>query len=240
MSQARIALDQEQYDIVLDLTAKINNVVPGHPDARRFRDEAYYQQGLELIEQQRYVEALETLKKVGKRHKYRNSAIKQARYHIRNRALKDRLEDAERYLKQQKYSEVITVTEEVLEQNPKSSKAKELYNAANYTLGKQYLDKGEEAKAAQFLKAVDISYKDTKQLLSLAQARMRAQAETYYRNGVKHFINEDLEQAVKAWERALSLNPNHPKARQDIENARRLLKKWKAIEKEKAGSSESN
>ncbi|MGD9187764.1 MAG: hypothetical protein PVI89_06110 [Desulfobacteraceae bacterium] len=240
LSQARVALDEEQYERVLELTARIKKIVPGHPDTRRLRDEAHYQQGLELIERQRYVEAIETLKKVGKRHKYRNIAIKQARHHIRNRALKNRLQDAERHLKQRKYSEVITITQEVLEQNPKSSKAKELSNAANYTLGKQLLDKGQEAKAVTYLKAADKSYQDTEQLLSLALARMRAQAETYYRSGVKHFINEDLERAVKAWENALSLNPNHPKARQDIENARRLLKKWKAMEKDKAGSSEKN
>jgi tetratricopeptide (TPR) repeat protein len=237
LSQARVALDEEQYERVLDLTAKINKVVAGHPDVRRLRDEARYQLGLELIERKRYVEAIETLNKVGKRHKYRDIAIKQARRHIRERALKDRLQDTERYLKQRKYLEVITITEEILEQNPKSSKAKELSNAANYILGKQFLDKGEEAKAVQYLKAADKSYQDTEQLLSLALARMRAQAETYYRSGVKHFINEDLEQAVKAWEHALSLNPNHPKARQDIENARRLIKKWKAMEKKKAGSS---
>lgn len=238
LSQARAALNQEQYERVLELTAKIDNVAAGHPDTRRLRDEAHYQQGLDLIERHRYVEAVETLKKVGKRHKYRNIAIKQARRHIRNRALKNRLQDAERYLKQRKYLEVITITEEVLEQDPKSSKARELSNAANYTLGKQFLDKGEESKAVKYLKAADQSYQDTAQLLSLALARMRAQAETYYRSGVRHFINEDLERAVKAWEHALSLNPNHPKARMDIENARRLIKKWKAIEKEKAGSSD--
>lgn len=238
LSQARVALDQEQYDRVLELTDRINNVAAGHPDARRLRDEAHYQQGLELIEQKRYAEALETLQKVGKRHKYRNIAIKKARRHIRDRALKDRLQKAERYLKQRKYTKAITITEEVLQQNPKSRKARELANAANYALGKQFLDKGEEAIAAKYLNVVDKSYQDTEQLLSLALARMRAQAETYYRSGVKHFINEDLEQAVKAWEHALSLNPKHPKARQDIENARRLLKKWKAIKKEKAGSSE--
>lgn len=239
LSQARVALDEEQYKRVLDLTAKINDVVAGHPGARRLRDEARYQQGLELIEQERYGEAIETLKKVGKRHKYRDIAIKQARRHIRNRALKDRLQNAERYLKQHKYLEVITIADEVLEQNPENGKAKELSNAANYALGKQLLDKGEEATAVKYLKAADKSYQDTEQLLSLALARMRSQAETYYRSGVKHFINEDLEKAVKDWERALSLNPNHPKARQDIENARRLIKKWKALEKGKAGSSET-
>jgi tetratricopeptide (TPR) repeat protein len=236
LSQARVALDGRQYERVLELTTRINTVAAGHPDARRLRDEAHYQRGLELIEQQRYGEALETLQKVGKGHKERNGAIEQARRHIRDRALKDRLQNAERYLKQRNYTEVITITREVLEQNPQSNRARALSNAANYALGKQLLDKGEASKAVTYLKATDKSYQDTEQLLSSAQARMRAQAETHYRSGVKHFINEDLERAVEAWERALSLNPNHPKARQDIENARRLIKKWKAIDTQKEGA----
>lgn len=239
VTRARIALEQGDYDDVLDLTALIDKAAPGHSESRKLRDEAYYQQGLDLIEQQRYLEALETLKKVGKRHKKRNTAIRKARQHIQTRALNEKLKDAQRYLKQKKYSSVIHVTEQVLKQSPKNAKAKELFNAANYAMGKQLLDHGEEAAAAQYLGVVDNSYQDTRQLLSLALARMRAQAETHYRNGVKHFINEDLEKAVKAWERALELNPKHPKARQDIENARRLLKKWKAIEKEETTSPES-
>jgi tetratricopeptide (TPR) repeat protein len=236
LSQARTALEGKQYKQVFELTGKINAVAAGQPEARRLRDEAHYHYGLELIEQQRYVKALEILQKVGKGHARRNGAIEQARRHIRNNAIKDRLQDAERHLKKQNYLDVITITREVLEQNPESGKATELSNAANYALGKQFLDKGEAAKAVNYLKATDKSYQDTEQLLSMAQARMRAQAETYYRSGVKHFINEDLERAVKAWERALSLNPNHPKARQDIENARRLIKKWKAIDVKKEGA----
>lgn len=239
VTQARIALEQGDYGDVLDLTVLIDKAAPGHSESRRLRDEAYYQQGLDLIEQQRYPEALDTLKKVGKRHKNRNAAIRKARQHIRTRALNEKLKEAQRYLKQKKYSSVIHVSQQVLEQSPKNAKAKEMLNEANYAMGKQLLDQGKEAAAAQYLGAADASYRDTQQLLSLALARMRAQAETFYRNGVKHFINEDLEQAVKAWERALELNPKHPKARQDIENARRLLKKWKAIDKEKAASPES-
>jgi tetratricopeptide (TPR) repeat protein len=236
LSQARSALDGKQYERVLELTARIDEVAAGHPDARQLRDEARYRQGLELIDQQRYDEALERLQQVGNGHPHRNNAIDQARRHIRNRDLEDRLQDAERYLKRLNYSEVIAISREVLQQNPESRKAKELSNAANYALGKQLLDKGDAAKAVNYLKAADPSYQDTEQLLSTAQARMRALAETHYRSGVKHFINEDLERAVKAWERALSLNPNHPKARQDMENARRLIKKWKAIDLDKEGA----
>jgi cytochrome c-type biogenesis protein CcmH/NrfG len=54
-------------------------------------------------------------------------------------------------------------------------------------------------------------------------------AQVHYRNGVKHFINEDLKSAIAEWEIALAYNPNHDKARENIENARRLMQKIEAL-----------
>ena len=55
------------------------------------------------------------------------------------------------------------------------------------------------------------------------------QAETHYRAGVAHFVNEDLEGAITEWEKTLALNPEHQKAKRDIKDARNLLEKWKQI-----------
>ena len=45
-----------------------------------------------------------------------------------------------------------------------------------------------------------------------------------------HFVNEDLKKAIAEWETALALDPEHPKARKDLENARSLLEKLGNIE----------
>ena len=91
---------------------------------------------------------------------------------------------------------------------------------------------GRESLAIERLERIDPSYSDTAQLLSLARARSKATAETLYRDGVKHFINEDLERAIDGLAAgALALNPDHPKARQDMENAMHLLEKWRELEK---------
>jgi hypothetical protein len=54
-------------------------------------------------------------------------------------------------------------------------------------------------------------------------------AQIYYRNGVKDFINEDLESAIAEWEKALVCNPDHEKASENIDNARRLLEKIETL-----------
>jgi tetratricopeptide (TPR) repeat protein len=51
----------------------------------------------------------------------------------------------------------------------------------------------------------------------------KAGAETHYRKGVQYYLAENLQGAVKEWEEALRLDPEHPSARRDIEKARRLL-----------------
>ncbi|MHB8783923.1 MAG: tetratricopeptide repeat protein [Desulfobacteria bacterium] len=48
------------------------------------------------------------------------------------------------------------------------------------------------------------------------------EADLHYEAGMRHFLAEDLDGAIREWERALSLDPAHPKARRDIEKARRL------------------
>jgi tetratricopeptide (TPR) repeat protein len=51
----------------------------------------------------------------------------------------------------------------------------------------------------------------------------------HYLRGVKYFTDEELDKAIKEWETTLTLDPNHPKAKKDIENARALLQKLKEI-----------
>lgn len=51
----------------------------------------------------------------------------------------------------------------------------------------------------------------------------KAGAESHYRKGLQYYLAENLQGAVKEWEEALRLDPEHPSARRDIEKARRLF-----------------
>ena len=52
--------------------------------------------------------------------------------------------------------------------------------------------------------------------------RKLREADAHYAAGIRRFLEEDLEGAIREWEKTLSLDPAHPKARRDIEKARRL------------------
>jgi tetratricopeptide (TPR) repeat protein len=57
----------------------------------------------------------------------------------------------------------------------------------------------------------------------------KERAEELYNAGVRHFVNQNLDAAIQAWERALKLNPAHPNAAKDIEQARELQRKLREI-----------
>lgn len=127
------------------------------------------------------------------------------------------------------YEKVLEITGEILEYDSENKEATALKNAAYYQLGKKLKMKRKYLEAMKMFKQVDPDYEDIRESISAVQESLIKQAEIHYQSGVKHFVNEDLEAAIAEWERALMLNPEHEKARENIENARELLEKWKQI-----------
>ncbi len=230
ITKAQKALNQKRYDTALALVDKLKKRTSGNPKVLQISDRAHYGKGMQYLNHQKQLAALNHLKQVRPSFPGRKKALAQARGYIQKQALAENLKLAEQHLSNKEYESVINITEEILRQSHANTQAKALFNEAHYALGKQLLESGEMVAAANFLEKADKTYKDTSQLLSLAKAKIRSEADAHYRKGVNYFINEDLERAVAEWRRALALHPQHPKARQNIENATRLLKKYKALE----------
>ncbi len=238
LEKAQTAYEKKRYTQVYAFAEAIQKEIPDHPGARKLADAARFDQGMALMSRKHYLAAIEQFKQVSAKFPKRDQAIARARNQINKQAIDEKLEAAREHLSKKAWASVINVTEEILDQDPDNDQAKMLFSNASYNLGKKLLDHGEVGKSIEILSRIEPSYEDTGQLLSLARARMKSQAETLYRDGVKHFINEDLEKAIKTWKRVLELNPDHPKARQDMENAERLLQKLRALDREPAGTAD--
>jgi tetratricopeptide (TPR) repeat protein len=239
LEKARQAYKEKRFSRVYSLTGSILKEIPHHPKARRLADSARFEQGMELLHQGRYLDAIDLFKQVDPRFPGRNKAIAKARRQVSEQSLDVKLEEARGMLRNADWRGVIKVTEEILKQDPVNDEAKMLFSNASYKLGKILLDRGQADKAMDILSRIEPSYEDTGQLLTVARARMKAQAEALYRDGVKQFVNEELEKAIKTWKKVLELNPDHAKARQDMENAQRLLEKLRALE-QKSPDTEKN
>jgi tetratricopeptide (TPR) repeat protein len=238
LSKARKAYEKKRYSSVYTLTEAILKEYPNHPQASKLADAARFDQGMDLMHQKHYLAAVELFKQISARYPGRDKAIAKARHQIHRQTINVKLEEARRLLHNAAWGGVINATEEILKQDPNNDMAKMLFSNASYNLGKSLLDHGNAVKAIEVLSRIEPSYEDTGQLLSLARARVKSQAEALYRDGVKQFINEDLERAIQTWKKVLQLNPDHVKARQDMENAQRLLEKLRALDKKPADSAE--
>lgn len=230
LEQAEKDLEAGHYDQVIAATAEIQKEVPDHPKARSLADRAYWLKARELIGKKRCLDAIAALKQMSADSKDRSAAIRQARKCISKQDLSEKLQTARDHMKKKSYSGAIHMTEEILALDPDNQEARQLCNAGQYALGMQLLEQDENALAIQILGEVDKEFKDIKELMAQARGRLNTQAETLYRNGVKHFIDEELEKAIECWQKALAINPMHVKARQDMENARRLLEKWRGLD----------
>jgi len=124
------------------------------------------------------------------------------------------------------YQESAALTEKAREYDPLSHESSELSNAAYYQLGKQFSQERKYEEALKAFQRVDSDYKDVGSQVTHNRKQL---AEVHYIEGVKFFIAEEIEKAIKEWETTLILDPDHPKAPKDIENGRNLLKKLEDI-----------
>lgn len=136
------------------------------------------------------------------------------------------LSDAKRLFDKKRYQETIAIAEEILEQDDDNQTAKNLINASYYHMGKGMVELKNYKEAIRYFSRVDPEYQDVVRLKSDVEVKL---ADVHYIEGVKYFVNEKLENAISEWEMTLAFNPEHQKAKTDIENARNIIKKLKEI-----------
>ncbi len=130
------------------------------------------------------------------------------------------------YYKAKNYKETVSISEKVLEYDPANKQAHNLINESYYQTGKLFIQRKKYQQALDVFDRVDSGYKDVRESIAFAKKQLAGE---HYLRGVKYYTDEELEKAIKEWEVTLALDPNHPKAKKDIENARALLQKLKEI-----------
>jgi tetratricopeptide (TPR) repeat protein len=139
---------------------------------------------------------------------------------------KELLSKALAYYKVKNYRETASISEKVLEYDPANKEAHHLINESYYQMGRSLIQGKKYKEALDVFDRLDSGYKDVKESVALAKKQLAGE---HYLRGVKYFTDEELDKAIKEWETTLTLDPNHPKAKKDIENARALLQKLKEI-----------
>ena len=112
---------------------------------------------------------------------------------------------------------------------PKDAEARRLATEARYQLARDDVAHRRFLNARRLLASAPSDHPASMDLKRKVEAQLKKIAQQHYRRGVKHFINEDLEAAIREWEMALECNPALQNVRDDIANARRLQQKVRTL-----------
>ena len=221
LKKAENLLKEKRYPEVVGVSEKILGYDRLNQKASDLKNSAYFQMGLALSEQENYPEAIEMFKKVAPDYQGVNEAIQQA---INKALLK-----AETFLKEKKYGQTLAVAGKILNYDKSNTAARNLTNTAFCQQARNLIIRKNYTEALHVLGKADPEYDCVKKTIFDVHKSRKKQAEVHYLKGVKHFLNENLQSAITEWEKALALNPEHKKAKENINNARSLLEKLKKV-----------
>ncbi|MBW2180747.1 MAG: hypothetical protein JRG81_10330 [Deltaproteobacteria bacterium] len=221
LKKAENLLKEKQYREVLDVSEKILEYDRLNKKASDLINSAYYQIGLELSGQEKYPEAIKMFKNVTSNYQGVEEAIQHA--------INKELFKAKNLLKQKQYEQALAVAGKILDYDKSNKTAKNLINTAFCQQGKNLIIRKNYTEALNVLSKADPQYNCVKKTTSDVYKAKKKQAEVHYLKGVKYFLNEELQSAIKEWEKTLSLNPKHKKAKKNVKNARSLLDKLDKI-----------
>ncbi|MEA1948424.1 MAG: LysM peptidoglycan-binding domain-containing protein [Thermodesulfobacteriota bacterium] len=219
--KAESLLIEKRSQEALDIAEKILEYDHLNKKASDLKNSAYYQIGIELSGQKKYPEAIKMFKKVTPEYQ----GVKEAIQHVINKELVK----ANNLLKEKQYEQVFAVAGKILEYDKSNKAAEDLINTAFCQQGKDLIIRKNYTQALNVLNSANPQYDCVKKTISDVYKAKKKQAEAHYLKGVKHFLNEELQSAIKEWEKTLALNPEHKKAKKNINNARSLLEKLEKV-----------
>jgi hypothetical protein len=111
---------------------------------------------------------------------------------------------------------------------PTDAVSEEKRNAEVYRIGKAHCQRKEYQECLKALRSIDMDYRDAKDLITNTENILR-EADRHYAEGVRRFVLQDPDGALREWQTTLRLNPDHPQARKDVERANRLNEKVKSL-----------
>jgi tetratricopeptide (TPR) repeat protein len=134
------------------------------------------------------------------------------------------LAQARRLFQEGELAGALETAEAILRSDPVHREALQLRDRALLGLGQGLESRGDHLGAWELIRRMDPESPGRDEAAERLQGVLRARAEEHYKNGVKFFLEEDLEKAIEEWQTALTYRPDHPQAIESLREARRLLR----------------
>ncbi|MCP4347029.1 MAG: hypothetical protein GY795_16060 [Desulfobacterales bacterium] len=136
--------------------------------------------------------------------------------------VEDAFNNAKFYLELEEYDKAHAIAGEILEYDNSNKEARELANASLYRKGMQLSQQDKYYQALEILNEIT-EHPGVPETIAEVKQTMKNKTETHFRQGVKYFADDKLEEAVEEWEKTLEFDPEYPNAEKEIENARTLI-----------------
>jgi tetratricopeptide (TPR) repeat protein len=144
--------------------------------------------------------------------------------------LEENIEKARLFLDTKRFSQALAMTSKIREQEPENLEATEIENAVYHQTAQEFERFGKYTEALNTMLKVKSNNQSTKSYISHLSLMVKDKADIHYRRGVRYFVNEELEKAIKEWEQTLAIDPTNEMAQKDIGNAKSLLEKLRQIQ----------
>ncbi len=222
LAEARVRLSGNDFDGALALA---NQADPTDPDVQALIDTIHLQQATQQIDSGLLEDARLSLSKVPDGVAGKAMAMRALTEALHQRQISRDLAAARSHFDRGEYQQCLDQVEALLERAPDNLGARDLAAEARYRMALAHVAHQRYLLAREVLDDAKADHAASAALKETVRMRLVENAQTHYRNGVKHFINENLQSAIAEWEKALICDPDHAKASENIENARRLLDK---------------
>lgn len=144
------------------------------------------------------------------------------------------LGEGRRYFEQNGYAAAIAPLSRAHRLRPRNPTVRDYLYRSYFALGEAALAKKEYPRAAQAFEEA-LKYNEGCEACREKKAASKARyKDLHYKNGIRHFENEQLVKAIEEWEKVRKIDPDYQNVQKNIELARRLLKRLGEMEKEKS------
>ncbi len=226
LAHANALLAENDLDGALTLAAQAG---PDDPDVKALIHTIHLKQATAQIEAGRLEPARSSLVMVPDGFAGKDAAVEALQAALQRQQATLLIAKARDHFDKGAYQQSLEMVERLLEEAPDSADARDLASEARYRLALDHFDHKRFFEAREVLEKADKGHEASMALNETVRTRLAQLAQIHYRNGVKYFINEDLKSAIAEWEIALVCDPNHDNARENIDNARRLMQKIETL-----------
>ena len=226
LAAARTRLAANDLEGAMTLARQVN---PAYPDVQALIHTIHLKKATAQIESGQFEDARQSLATVPDGFTDKDATLGKLTIALQQQQTAIDLTQARKQFDREHYQQSLDLAGAVLKDAPDSPDARDLAVEARYGVALDHFNHKRFLKAREVLAKADDGHKASTVLAETVRIQLAEQAQNHYRKGVKYFINENLKSAIAEWEIALACNPDHEKASENIDNARRLLDKIESM-----------